>query len=110
MEEAPVRWIRLDFDELYELGHIDVPAAELLQRILNAYNLKYQLLVNYSPDVGCDYFVDDEDFEKAFDRAHNWQEEDRLIEEYAKKKNAVAIVELFDGYEFAIALIYGVKE
>ena len=108
--EAPVKWIRLDFSDLYKLGHIDILAAELLERILDAYNLNYQLLVNCSPDVGVAYYIEDYNFMREFDRAQGWQEEERVIEEYARKKGATAIVELFDGYEWAAAIIIGEGE
>jgi hypothetical protein len=109
--EAPtVKWIRLDFSDLYSLGHINVLAAELLESILDTYNLSYQLLVNCSPDTGVTYYVEDFDFMREFDRAQGWQEEERVIEEYARKRNAVAVVELFDGYEWAAAIILGEEE
>jgi hypothetical protein len=101
-----VEWVKIDLQGLYRLGHIDITAADLLHRILDAYNLDYELLVNCSPDVGCDYFVDDEEFKEEFSEAQGWQEDERVIEEYAIKRKAVAVVELFDGYEWAAAVVY----
>jgi hypothetical protein len=101
-----MEWIEIDLQDLYHIGHIDITAAELLQRILDAYNVEYQVLVNCSPDVGVDYYIDDEEFKEAFSKAMGWQEERKVIEDYAIRKNAVAVVELFDGYEWSAALIY----
>jgi hypothetical protein len=106
MEKTEVEWIRLDFEELYRLGHINITASKLLSRILDAYNLRYTMLVNCSPDVGCEYFVDDEEFVEEFKGAQGWKEEEEVIEDYAIKQKARAIVELYDGYEWAAALIY----
>jgi hypothetical protein len=100
----------LDFEELYHLGHIDVMASELLSKILETYNLKYVMLVNCSPDVGVEYFVDDREFMRKFNEAQGWQEEERVIEEYALSRGASAVVELFDGYEWAAALIFPSEE
>ena len=100
-----MEWIRIDLQDLYTIAKPKVTAAELLQRILDAYNLNYELLVNCSPDSGVEYFVDDREFRKAFNNAAGWQEEERVVEEYAKKRGATAVVELFDGYERAYALI-----
>jgi hypothetical protein len=102
-----LKWIRIDFEELYSLGHIDIRACDLLQRILDAYNVKYEMLANSSPDTGVEYLTDDEDFISAFSRAYPVAGEvDRVIEEYASMRGAEAVVELFDGYELAWALIY----
>jgi hypothetical protein len=109
-DEFEVKWIRLDFSDLYSLGHIDVLAAELLAQILDAYGVKYELLVNCSPDVGVTYYVYDLEFMRKFDEAQGWQEEEKVIEEYARKKGATAIVELFDGYEWAAAIIVSGEE
>jgi hypothetical protein len=110
MKETEVKWIRLNFEELYSLGHIDITASELLGRILDAYNLDYKLLVNCSPDVGVDYFIDDREFIRKFSEAQGWEEEEKVIEEYAVKQKAIAIVELYDGYEWAAALIYSTPD
>jgi hypothetical protein len=101
-----VKWIRLDFSELYRLGHIDVLATELLKKILDAYNVEYEILLNFSPDTGVEYITNDKEFIRKFDEAQGWLEEERVIEEYARKKGATAIVVLFDGYEWSAAIIY----
>jgi crotonobetainyl-CoA:carnitine CoA-transferase CaiB-like acyl-CoA transferase len=105
-----VQWVRLDFEELYRLGHIDVRACDLLQRILDTYNIKYELLANSSPDVGVEYLTDDVEFINAFEKAEYPSEIDKVIEEYATKKGAEAVVELFDGYEIAWAVVYPSEE
>jgi len=105
---APIRWIEVNLQDLYELGHIDVQAYKLLERILQTYNVKYEIVVNISPDVGAEYFVDDKDFIRKFEKAEGWwHEEVAALVDYAKRRKAVAIVELFDGYETAFALVYG---
>jgi hypothetical protein len=77
-----------------------------LERILDAYNLNYEIIMNCSPDVGVEYFTNDIDFIKAFERADGWwHEEITVINDYAKKRGATAIVELYDGYERAVAII-----
>jgi len=102
---SEVEWIRIDLQDLYRLGHIDVVASELLKKILETYNLEYVMLVNCSPDVGCEYFVDDDEFKKAFDEAWSWLEEAAVVGEYAKRREAKAVVLLYDGYEWAYALV-----
>jgi hypothetical protein len=104
---ASTKWVEIDLTELYELGHIDMTAAKLLQKILDAYNLKYETILNYSPDVGVEYYMGDEKFKEEFSEAQGWQEEEKVIDEYAKQRGAIAIVWLFDGYESAYALIFG---
>jgi hypothetical protein len=105
---APIRWIEVNLQDLYELGHIDVQAYKLLERILQTYNVQYEVIVNISPDVGAEYFVSDLDFIRKFESAEGWwHEEVAALVDYAKRRKAVAIVELFDGYETAFALVYG---
>jgi hypothetical protein len=103
-----IKWIELDFEELYSLGHIDVQACKLLERILQTYNVKYEIVVNISPDVGVEYFTNDIDFIRKFEKAEGWwHEEITAIREYAARRGARAVVELFDGYEVAYALVFG---
>jgi len=106
--EAPtIKWIELDFEELYSLGHINITASKLLQQILETYNVRYEIVVNISPDVGAEYFTNDLDFIRKFESAEGWwHEEVAALVDYAKRRNAVAIVELRDGYETAFALVY----
>jgi len=106
IKKKRVKWVRLDLSDLYELGHINITAAKLLERILEAYKVEYELLVNCSPDSGVEYFVGDKEFREAFNKAAGWREEEEVVDEYARERNAVAVVELFDGYEWAYALIY----
>jgi len=100
------KWVSIDLEDLYKLGHIKIAAARLLDEILRTYNVEYELLVNCSPDIGDEFLVDDKDFIEKFKNALGWQEMKKVLKDYAKRRNAKAIVELFDGYESAYALIF----
>ena len=97
--------VEVDLQDLHEFKP-RYPASELLRRILDAYEAEYEVLVNCSPDVGVEYYTDDDEFKKAFGEVRSWLDEAVVVEEYAKKRKARAVVELFDGYEWAYALVF----
>jgi hypothetical protein len=108
-KEEKVKWIKINLVDIYSLGHLDVSASTILKTILELYNTKYELLMNESPDVGTEYHVDDKEFIDAIEEAymrHPIDAVNEVIMNYAQKKNATAVVELFDGYEHAFALLY----
>ena len=96
-------WIEIDLSNL--IAEPKVSAAELLRRILDAYNINYQLLANCNPDACTEYYINDDEFIKALSEARNWFEEEVVVEEYARRRRARAAVLLYNGYEWAYALI-----
>jgi hypothetical protein len=104
-----VKWIKISFDDLYGLGYPDETAITILKTLLEIYNMNYELLANESPDTGTDYYVNDKEFIDAMEEAYMRDPIDAVkavIMDYAQKKNAIAVVELYDGYEHAWALIF----
>jgi len=99
-------WVEIDLYDLYEIAKPKVTASELLRRILDAYKAEYELLANCSPDSGVEYYVDDDEFKKAFGETRSWFDEMAVVELYAKTRGARAAVLLFDGYEWAYALVF----
>ena len=105
--EAPtVRWIKIDLQDLYSFGHLDRTAARVLEEILEIYNVSnYVVVLNLSPDAGADVLVGDEEFKRDIKAAYYPEDFDRAVMKLAVKLGAEAIVELFDGYEIAFALL-----
>ena len=104
-----VKWIKIRLDDLYGLGYPDMTAISILKTLLEIYNMNYEPLANESPDAGTDYYVNDKEFIDAMEEAYLHDPIDgvkKVIKEYAQKRNAVAVVELYDGYEHAWALIF----
>jgi len=104
--QTPVELIEIDLQDLYRKGHLNVPAYKILEQLLDDYNLEFEILLNYSPDVGTVYFVDDSEFRESFEKAESWLDELKVIKEYAKKKGASTVVMLYDGYEVAYAALW----
>jgi hypothetical protein len=109
--------VKVDLEELYDaLGGPDEAPARLLQRIVEFYGGKLILLVNVSTDVGTEvYYATDDEVRVRFERLVGeafskwdgsntpecWEE----LEERLAKEFGAVIVELFDGYDFAIAVV-----
>ena len=108
--------IRVNLEELYgTLGAPDEAPARLLQRIVEFYKGKLILLVNVATDGDTEiYYATDDGVKATFEALvmevfakwdgsntpELWEElEHRLAAEF----NAV-VVELYDGYDFAIAV------
>jgi hypothetical protein len=108
--------VKVNLEELYDaLGGPDEAPASLLRRIVEYFKGKLILLVNVATDGDAEiyYAADDEAkvrFEKLVDEVFSkwdgsntpecWEElEHRLAEEF----NAV-VIDLYDGYDFAIAV------
>jgi hypothetical protein len=106
MSETEIKFVKIDLSDLYEVIQPQVSAWRILKNILDLYDVHYELLVNLSPDAGEEYLTDDKEFQDKFNEALYDEDIDKVLEEYAKKKNAKAVVILNDGYESAIALVY----
>jgi hypothetical protein len=108
--------IRIDLEELYDaLGGPDEAPAHLLRRVVEYFKGKLILLVNVSTDVGTKvYYAASQDvkerFEKLVDEVFSkwngentpecWEElEERLAETFD-----ATVIELYDGYDFAVAV------
>jgi len=107
---SKIKFVKIDLSDLYEVIRPKVSAYKILKSILDQYDIEYEILVNISPDVGEEYLINDKEFEDKFSEALYVEDAFEVLEEYAKKKNAKAIVVLEDGYENAIALVYGYKD
>jgi len=106
-----IKFIKIDLSNLYEVIRPKVAPWKILRDILEENGVEYEILVNISPDTGEVYLINDKEFEDKFSEALYIEDDAfEVLEEYAKKKNAKAIVELDDGYETAIALIYDYKD
>ena len=106
---SQVKIIEIDFEKLYELGGISIRAIDLLKKILDTYKVDYELLVNLSPDVGVEYLTSDQKFIGEFERA-DVDDLDDVVEKYAKRRKADAVVRLYDGYELAWAIVWRRKD
>ncbi|MCC6005666.1 MAG: hypothetical protein LM590_15110 [Thermofilum sp.] len=109
--------IRVDLEELYDaLGGPDEAPASLLRRIVEYFKGKLILLVNVATDGDAEiYYAADGEAKVCFERLVDevfsrwdgsntpelWEElEHRLAEEF----DAV-VIDLYDGYDFAIAVV-----
>jgi len=103
-------YIKIDLSDLYGLGHVDVKASTILETILKLYNVSYELLINESSDIGIEYLTNDKEFVNVMDEAYmsEYSADSMLvvIMDYARKRDASAVVELCDGYEHAWALVF----
>jgi len=107
---SKIKFVKIDLSDLYEIIRPKVSAYKILKSILDQYDVNYEILLNISPDVGEEYLTNDKEFENKFSEALYVEDAFEVLEEYAEKKNAKAIIVLEDGYESAIALIYGYKD
>ena len=113
--------ISINLEPLYDaLGGPDEAPADLLRRIVEFYKGKLILLVNVATDGGTEiYYAESEDvkatFEKLVDEVfERWNGENtpELWEELERRLAAefdAVVVELYDGYDFAIAVARGEK-
>ena len=93
------KMVRIDLSALHELSPPEVPASDILSAILDKWDLKHRLLMNCSPE---ERVVLNEEFAEFIKgRADS---EEKMVEEFARRKGAIP-VKLFDGYEWAYALI-----
>jgi hypothetical protein len=103
-------YIKINLSDLYGLGHLDVKASTILETILKLYNVSYKLLINESPDIGIEYLTNDNEFVNAMNEAYmsEYPADSMLavIMDYARKRDASAVIELYDGYEHAWALVF----
>jgi hypothetical protein len=106
MSETEIKFVKIDLSDLYEVMQPKVSAWRILKSILDQYDVHYELLVNLSPDAGEEYLTDDKEFKDKFSEALYDEDIDKVLEEYAKKKNAKVVILLNDGYESAMALVF----
>jgi hypothetical protein len=106
-----MKLIEINLEKLYEaVGSPNATAADVLHALLNAWGLEHEMLMNASPDVGDEIFSDDfADFAGVERRLNEEITDDELVKKYAEKVKAKAAVVLFDGYEWAYAIIKGEK-
>jgi hypothetical protein len=99
--------IRIDLRGLYELGYINMSAARVLEKLLEIYGIeRYEILLDYNPDIGLELFVSDRELREKLESAEDYKEFSSVVVEYAVRRGAVAAVELYDGYERAYALVF----
>jgi len=108
--------IRVNLEELYDaLGGPDEAPAQLLRRIVEFYKGKLILLVNVATDGDTEiYYAADDGVKATFEELvmevfSRWNGEntpelwEELEHRLAAEFNAI-VIELFDGYDFAIAV------
>jgi len=102
-----VKRVRINLEELYE--SIDGPscaASALLSALLQEWGAEYKALVNLSPDAGIDVVKAPEGLHrKIYDIFADPEATEEEDEEVAKLVGAKVVVELYDGYESALAFI-----
>jgi len=108
-EEIPEVLITLE-DLYLTVGIPPTAAWETLKVILEKWSLDHVILYNDSPDAGIDYL--DDEFEmlaKEYERKYGWEDDwlSLAVRDYARKRGARAIVTYYDGYEGAVALVFG---
>jgi len=109
--------VRINLEELYDaLGGPDEAPARLLQRIVEYFKGKLVLLVNVATDGDTEiYYATDDEAKAVFEELvmevfERWNGEntpelwEELEHRLAVEFNAV-VVELFDGYDFAVAVV-----
>jgi 23S rRNA A2030 N6-methylase RlmJ len=95
------RKIRIDLNKLYWLtDKVSNSSAELLRKILNYYNLNYDVIYAESPDVERTIVLKKDAYTIEF--VDTSADE---IRKKLKKECKEVIVELFDGYETAFTCI-----
>jgi hypothetical protein len=97
--------IMIDLQELYYCGRPDVMASTILKTLLELYNINHIVLLNVSPDVGVEILVEDEELKKIVREAEDLNDLFERVTRYAEEIGAEGVVELFDGYERAFAVI-----
>ena len=91
--------IKIDLRALHEISPPEVSAADILSAILDKWDFKYKILMNCSPEG---IVVLDEEFAEFIKGRAG--DEERMVEEFARLKRAIP-VKLYDGYEWAYAII-----
>ena len=110
-EEIPV--VVVNLEELYDVvGGPASAASTILEGILKAWGVKYEILCNSSPDTGDTYF--DKEFDSLLDEYYNAYMEGEIDEDphvltalhIAARRGADAVVDFRDGYESALAIAW----
>jgi len=94
------KMVKIDLSALHELSPPDFSAVDILSTILDKWGFKYKILMNCSFNEGRVIF--DEEFAKFIEDRMGSEEE--IVKEFAERKRGIA-VKLFDGYEWAYAVI-----
>jgi hypothetical protein len=105
--------IRINLEELYDaLGGPEHSPAWLLRRILEFYKAKPIIIVNYVTDAPPEhkgYYIDYAETREAVEKFEKIQEDgewknwDEFLELLAEEFGA-SVVELYDGYDTAVAV------
>jgi hypothetical protein len=103
--------IRIELWKLYyAIGRPKKTACEMLQTLLDMYDVEYELLANLWADLPVDegkdvYLTDDEEFIEKYEKALTPEKAKKVLREYEKKRRGV-IIELLDGKEMCIAIVF----
>jgi hypothetical protein len=103
--------IRIELWKLYyAIGRPKKTACEMLQILLDMYDVEYKLLANLWADLPVDegknvYLTDDEEFIEKYEKALTPEKAKKVLREYEKKRRGV-IIELLDGKEICIAIVF----
>lgn len=106
-----INMIRIELWKLYYvLGRPKKTACEMLQTLLDMYDVRYELLANLWADLPVDeeknvYLTDDKEFIERYEKALTPDDVKKVLREYEKKRRGV-IIELLDGKEMCIAIAF----
>ena len=106
-----INMIRIELWKLYyALGRPKKTACEMLQTLLDMYDVEYKLLANLWADLPVDeeknvYLTDDKEFIEKYEKALTPEAVKKVLREYEKKRRGV-IIELLDGKELCIAIAF----
>ena len=105
--------LEIDLQDLYGLRPRQT-AATILKSILENYRVKILLILNLSPDSGLSYdiisttyrsYIDPNIVDEIIKESESVEEITQKILEMLIERFNVVVVELFDGYEYAVAFV-----
>jgi len=100
---------KIDLSSIYELVPMN-SAATMLRSILQNYErVEEAIIVNESPDIGVD-IIEDKNLKKEIEKLYKLldieiKDYDELYKRIAELVSADMIINLYDGYESAVAFI-----
>jgi len=104
--KAEVPRVEINLSELYSYIRPEDTAAGILGGILIHYKgFEILAMLNFSPDVGMDVYTDSTRLYTELKRLSKIEDDEIIVSEAAKITNADLVIELYDGYEFAVAFL-----
>ena len=104
-----IKKVEINLEPLYRYG-VKLASERLLELILSQYEVDYKILFAASKDIDVKYY--DYEFkeyvDKCLEKKEDTGEEDIKLNcamQYAEEKCFETVVQLFDGYEEAVAIV-----